>query len=522
MNDKIYICHASVDKPIAKKICFELEKNDIPFWIAPRDVPPNCSDYGKTIKQAIDKCRMLIFVYSRNSFTLSHLIEDVSQAIRKKKIVILFQIDEICDYEENEFITTYSNRLNGMVFSFESMMAVFSLESMMARMIYMINNNSDEFGIDLYIPYKNHKINYLKSILIYPYQFIRSIFKIAIKQIVRKYSRKVGPNRKLDWFDEDCDHYDSYERPSKSVSRSISKRGQGNIRFSDKSDYDCYEKELPGFSHFESIMGEDNIRFSAFGPKTVKSNDNFVVEIWAYKSDQYNEIVDKISLARKKIDQGSIGPFKVSNESMFRIQLQTTEFEVNTGIQPLNWLGEPSNANFSLKVPESLKKGYYPVSAIILQNNIPIATLVFEILVNTKTMKSEIVGSHKRVNSIFASYATEDRQKVILWTQGAQMTGTNVFLDVLSLRSGQNWEKELWNQIPNNDIFVLFWSDAASKSAWVEKEWRCALDCKGIDAIYPVPFSDPRDVPPPQELASVKHFNDLSFFIYEYEQNRRS
>jgi len=34
----------------------------------------------------------------------------------------------------------------------------------------------------------------------------------------------------------------------------------------------------------------------------------------------------------------------------------------------------------------------------------------------------------------------------------------DIFLDVLSLRSGQDWEQQLRLQIPTKDVFFLFWS----------------------------------------------------------------
>jgi ATP-dependent Clp protease ATP-binding subunit ClpA len=82
-----------------------------------------------------------------------------------------------------------------------------------------------------------------------------------------------------------------------------------------------------------------------------------------------------------------------------------------------------------------------------------------------------------------------------------------VFLDVVSLRAGQYWERELWTAIPQHDVFYLFWSQAASQSEWVRKEWQCALKTRGLDFIDPVPLASPDDVPPPPELAE-KHFND--------------
>jgi hypothetical protein len=42
----------------------------------------------------------------------------------------------------------------------------------------------------------------------------------------------------------------------------------------------------------------------------------------------------------------------------------------------------------------------------------------------------------------------------------------------------------------------------------VEREWRCALERRGIEFIDPVPLADPDEVPPPAELGVELHFDD--------------
>jgi len=63
-------------------------------------------------------------------------------------------------------------------------------------------------------------------------------------------------------------------------------------------------------------------------------------------------------------------------------------------------------------------------------------------------------------------------------------------------------------KILDSDLFLLFWSTAASNSTWVKKELKFALKNRGLDFIQPIPLEDPSSVPPPKELES-KHFNDL-------------
>jgi len=83
----------------------------------------------------------------------------------------------------------------------------------------------------------------------------------------------------------------------------------------------------------------------------------------------------------------------------------------------------------------------------------------------------------------------------------------DVFIDLPSLSSGQDWELALSDAMEASDVFYLFWSQSARRSDWVEKEWRYALSARGIEFIDPVPLASPEIAPAPPELASP-HFND--------------
>ena len=88
----------------------------------------------------------------------------------------------------------------------------------------------------------------------------------------------------------------------------------------------------------------------------------------------------------------------------------------------------------------------------------------------------------------------------------------DVFFDVDSLRSGEDWEQALHQEIEKRDILFLCWSHFACDSKWVDAEWRYAFKKKGADCIEPVPIEPPDICPPPKEL-SHKHFNDKLLYI---------
>ena len=172
------------------------------------------------------------------------------------------------------------------------------------------------------------------------------------------------------------------------------------------------------------------------------------------------------------------------------------------------WEGESTCVSFVVTLPELSREAKCYGSAHVYANGVQLVRISF-LLSALGASERMIEASAARYRTAFASYASEDRDAVLGRIQGIQKVAPDldVFLDVLSLRSGQEWEKELWREIPARDIFYLFWSGHARKSKWVEKEWRCALSKRGIEFIDPIPLEAPEKSPPPPELSSL-HFND--------------
>ncbi len=257
---------------------------------------------------------------------------------------------------------------------------------------------------------------------------------------------------------------------------------------------------------------EDKIHFTLITLSSVEPDTSFLLDVWAHLEKQRTEVVRRAqeSYKENKIQIKSKGPVQVTRGTILTVRLKFDELIVDNPEDTILWDGEIGNATFLVTVPKDVNEGTKNGLVTIYANGLQIARLYFDIQIGKASSKVNRIPTHEeRHRKAFASYASEDRNDVLARIQGIQKAAPylNIFLDVFSLRSGQAWEQELWKTIPMNDIFYLFWSDSASKSEWVEKEWRCALKSKGIDFIDPVPLVSPEEVPPPPELAS-KHFND--------------
>lgn len=257
----------------------------------------------------------------------------------------------------------------------------------------------------------------------------------------------------------------------------------------------------------------DHVHFSVTAPLVMVAGKRYVIDVWTHLAEHRQQV---LRLAREaqggdEIRVKSKLGVEVVRGSRLSVQLGVRGLAVPEPEDTLSWYGEIANVSFPVEVPPDARADSYPGTAIIRANRVPLAKIHFVVTVGRCEARTpQAVATARQYASAFASYASRDREKVLARIQGMQkvLPDLDVFLDVVSLRSGQHWENRLVQEIIQRDVFYLFWSEAASKSPWVEREWRTALEHKGIEYIDPVPLVSPEDIAPPPELAGELHFND--------------
>jgi len=108
---------------------------------------------------------------------------------------------------------------------------------------------------------------------------------------------------------------------------------------------------------------------------------------------------------------------------------------------------------------------------------------------------------------IFISYSRKDSDIALAYKAAQVALGNEVFLDVDSLRAGQDWKAQLARAIDEADILQLFWSENSSQSEYCRYEWDYALNYRCTDTncvgfIRPVYWRTPLP-PPPQRLSHL-------------------
>jgi len=255
----------------------------------------------------------------------------------------------------------------------------------------------------------------------------------------------------------------------------------------------------------------DHVHFTITTPASVAPGSFFVLGVWAHLGDSRDQVIER---AREEygddIQARSKGPVRVARGAMLTVRLSIPGAEVDDPEDVILWEGDTGNADFPVHIPEATKIGRMPGSVAVHLDGLRIARIHFTLEVGapaTGIAAGEL--NVVRYRTAFASYSSKDRDLVLGRIQGMHQIAPDldIFLDVVTLRSGQRWAEELYKRIPTSDVFYLFWSPNARTSQWVEKEWRCALETKGIEFIDPVPLVSPDLAPPPAELGAI-HFND--------------
>lgn len=251
------------------------------------------------------------------------------------------------------------------------------------------------------------------------------------------------------------------------------------------------------------------VDFTLTAPAQVVPRVPFEIFVWAHEPDDRARILAR---AREELQVRDVlartkGTFRVPTGTALTVRLRILGAVIDEPVDAMTWEGESTCVSFVVTLPELNAQTRCGGSAHIYAEGVQIAKITF--LLSGAGADGVLASSSARYRTAFASYASPDRDQVLGRIQGIRKVAPelDIFLDVLSLRSGQNWEQELWRVIPASDIFYLFWSAHARRSEWVEREWRCALRERGIGFIDPIPLESPEESPPPQELSSL-HFND--------------
>ncbi len=249
------------------------------------------------------------------------------------------------------------------------------------------------------------------------------------------------------------------------------------------------------------------IEYSAIVPKALIKGAISEINVFLYEKD-YEHIVEKAIQSSEGAAREVRGDaLNIEESATVTVTLCSPDSEKIFESDTKAWGGRYLAFNFLPEIPDDCQSNQIRFTASVYFNGIIASTLKF--VANCSLGSQQIKLARSDITSAFISYASPDREQVVDILQGMRKArpDMDIFFDRESLKSGDNWETRIINEISRRDILFLCWSESAKASEWVEKEWRYALNNKGIESIEPIPLISPDKCPPPDELKS-KHFFD--------------
>ena len=266
------------------------------------------------------------------------------------------------------------------------------------------------------------------------------------------------------------------------------------------------------------------VRTSVFCPETLAKGRWFTLQVWLHFPQQSDEVRQLALESGHGERAGQKAGLRMASGALVGFSLIPEVLHTKRGLfgqrQPVHryaqWNEQATNVEFPVCCPKSFREAVLHETIEISVEGIPIGSCTVELAFDRSgEMKTQFAA----IRTAFASYSSQDREQVIGRLQMLAATvGVEPFFDVDSLRIGEDWEQRLMREVPTKDRFLLFWSPNASKSQWVEREWRLALRERGLEYILPVPL---QPASPPKELSRLQ-FNDRYARMADYERLKRN
>ena len=292
----------------------------------------------------------------------------------------------------------------------------------------------------------------------------------------------------------------------------------------------------------------DTVQTSVFAPTVAPLDQQFLVQVWLHTP----EMVEAAAAGAGEADPGSARKTvrsllaEIARGAKVEVELISPELDIDAAerTKTLIWRGRPEAYDFIVRV--SAKSGIRDIfpTVVVTADGIPVGSVRFKLSCapkiaprypTTRAMPAPglaaglaaLGGSTDLVaadadgcpyRKAFISYSNKDIDEAVLIATGLQAgnPGLEYFIDVATMRAGDNWRQRIQDYIGGCDLFVLVWSNNAKASSEVENEWRYALVQAatrdgGGPVVHPVPIEGPPIPTPPPELAHINFRDRLQY-----------
>ena len=276
-----------------------------------------------------------------------------------------------------------------------------------------------------------------------------------------------------------------------------------------------------GVSYYPACnsANKDSVYSSIFAPGEVKCQSHMVVQVYIHNWKETELVQALAQEVQKNVTRKNYIPLQYKLQIGEKVDVSFSIYGkslLKSEKKSIVWSGSFMKCNFHYLVPKNIDMDELYCVALLSVNGMPIGEMSFitNIVKSPKVVNPEIIS--RKFNKVFISYAHQDESKVKFLAEGFKIQNIDYFFDRHYLKPGDWFPQKIQEYIDTADLFVLCWSENASKSEYVEKERLQALK-RAFPKIKPIQDAKlsiyPMSIEPHAELPDDMK-NNYHFGVY--------
>lgn len=263
----------------------------------------------------------------------------------------------------------------------------------------------------------------------------------------------------------------------------------------------------------------DEAYSSIFAPSEIKCKSHMLVQVYLHLYEEVDKVMTLALESQKDAERRDFIPLQCNLrrgdivDMQLNIYGETLLFKNKKNVV---WQGSFTKCSFDYFVPKNIDVDELSCVALLSVNGLPIGEMRFitKIVDAPRRLNSEIIA-HK-YSKVFISYSHQDESKVKFLHEGLELGAVPHFFDRKYLKAGDVFPQVIRDYINSADLFILCWSENASKSEYVQKERLQALERAfpqvkpAKDAklrIYPMSIEPRAELP--SDMKDYYHFGEI-------------
>lgn len=218
---------------------------------------------------------------------------------------------------------------------------------------------------------------------------------------------------------------------------------------------------------------------SIFVPAEVKRKSHMLVQVYLHLYEETDKVKALAQESDKTAERRDYIPLQCKLKKGDKVDVLLNiygETLLMSDKKSVVWQGSFTKCSFDYYLPKDIDVDELSCVAMLTVNGVPVGEMRFitRIVDAPRQLNPEIIA-HK-YNKVFISYSHQDESKVKFLHEGLELGAVPHFFDRKYLKAGDVFPQVIQDYINSADLFILCWSENASRSEYVQKERLQALE----------------------------------------------